>query len=52
MRCRQEERGERVGREEKWEMGGETSSMEERRGEEREVEGRAEERRDAKRRGE
>ena len=40
MRCRQEERGERVGREEKGEMGGETSGMEERRGEERGVEGR------------
>ena len=52
MRCRQEERGEKFGREEKGEMRGETSGMEERRGEEWGVEGRAEESRDAKRRGE
>ena len=57
MRCRQEERGERVGREEV-EMGGETSEMEARRGEGRSRgERRGEERtggesRDAKRRGE
>ena len=41
MRCRQEDRGDRVGREEKEEMGGETSEMEERRGEERRGEGRS-----------
>ena len=34
VRCRQEERGERVDREEKWDMGGETSETEEGRGEE------------------
>ena len=56
MRCRQEERGERVGREKKGEMGGETSGMEERRGEESSGEGsrgerRGEKSRDAKRRG-
>ena len=41
MRCRQEERGERVSGEEKGEMGGETSEMEERRGEESRGEGRS-----------
>ena len=41
MRCRQEDRGDRVGREEKEEMGGETSEVEERRGEERRGEGRS-----------
>ena len=41
MRCRQEERGERVGGEKKSEMGGETSEMEERREEESRGEGRS-----------
>ena len=56
VRCRQEERGGRVDREEKGDMGGETSEMEqeeERRAEERGgVEGRGGERRVERRRGE
>ena len=57
MRCRQEDRGDTVGRQEKVEMGGETSEMEARRGEESRGEGRSrgerrgEESRDVKRRG-
>ena len=46
VRCRQEERGERVDREEKGDMGGETSEMEQ------EEERRAEERRAEERRAE